>query len=525
MCTRSSSTLVRALLCVVLIGYTFGAQAAAGKVEFASGIARLIKSDGAVITASKGIDVESGTTLETAGGLLQVRFSDGSLISLPANSVLKVEDYAYSGQEDGTERGFFSLIKGGLRTITGAIGKRNKQNYRMDAPVATIGIRGTHYSLRFCERDCVNLKGQRDKDGLYASVARGMIVVSNEKGSMDVPAGTSAFVADSMTAPHRTDHMPSVLVSDKQAETDDTGHDVEGNTESGIERNEDIMRSLAGLAPGIENFSGLREEGDEFLAGPGMLNDAYKVDGRYVIANLTGIEGGAASDVSTKSSQGTLAEIELNVAAYLDPSGAIRVVSNSLGSASSNTTGVYDVYNDGQLFLTRWGGPGQVGGALNQTLSGNQSIHWMLVKEYGNALPTTGNATYHMVAATHPTSTNPTAPLGTLTNALLTVYFGGNSLYGGLPYASYDLTSNLFHATGDAGLDALDIETGNNGTLPGTVTGSICAASCSAYVHGTFTGPGISNGGATIPSGVGLLYEIRNSPTSAYHGAAALKTP
>lgn len=37
---------------------------------------------------------------------------DGAQVSLQANTVYKVEEYAYSGAEDGTERAITRLLKG-----------------------------------------------------------------------------------------------------------------------------------------------------------------------------------------------------------------------------------------------------------------------------------------------------------------------------------------------------------------------------------------------------------------------------
>jgi hypothetical protein len=39
----------------------------------------------------------------------------------------------------------FNLVKGGLRSVTGLLGKRNKEKFAMKTPSATIGIRGTTF--------------------------------------------------------------------------------------------------------------------------------------------------------------------------------------------------------------------------------------------------------------------------------------------------------------------------------------------------------------------------------------------
>lgn len=515
----------RILLWLLMSCWPLAAWSAAGKIEFASGEASVRLTGGQVLPAGKGVEIEAGQTLETGAGRMQIRFSDGGQVALAEHTSFRISAYHFPGHADGSEQAMFQLLRGGLRTITGAIGKKHKQKYRMETEVATIGIRGTHYQLRYCAGDCRTAKGQFEKDGLYAFVSAGAINVANDAGSLDLSTGKTAYVADRHTAPQRTGHMPLAEgLAARRGDKDDERHD--SGAEAELEQTEDAMRALAGLEPGIENLSGLREEGDSFLAGAGGYRsgeDVFNVDGRVVIANLRGVEGGAASDYSTLSSFGTLVEVEDNVAAYVDPAGAIRVVTNSEGSASNAGLGVYDSYQDGVLFLSRWSGPGRSGGSLNAALSGNQSIHWLLVKPFESALPQSGSATYDMVAATRPTSSNPAETIGALNSATVTVYFGGTGAYGGRPYASYDLVADIFHAVGDAGLDATDFETGNHGTLPGTVTGAACISNCQAYVHGAFGGHGVSRSGVNVPSDLGILYEIRNSGSSAYHGVAGLK--
>lgn len=68
------------------------------------------------------------------------------MVSLQPQSEFRIDDYQYAGQTDGQEKGFFSLLKGGLRTITGWVGRTHRENYKVTTNVATIGIRGTEYS-------------------------------------------------------------------------------------------------------------------------------------------------------------------------------------------------------------------------------------------------------------------------------------------------------------------------------------------------------------------------------------------
>ncbi len=97
-------------------------------------------------------------------------------------------------------RSFYVLLKGGFRSITGAIGKEDKAAYRVRTPVATIGIRGTDYTAVFCSSDCTGGK----RDGLYVSVAEGGVFMKNKAGMLELNPGDFGFVAGPATRPART---------------------------------------------------------------------------------------------------------------------------------------------------------------------------------------------------------------------------------------------------------------------------------------------------------------------------------
>ena len=75
----------------------------------------------------------------------QIRMSDGGMIALKENSELIIADYEYS-EGDGQGSVVMELVKGGLRSVTGAI-KADTGDYKLKTPVGSIGIRGTHYEL------------------------------------------------------------------------------------------------------------------------------------------------------------------------------------------------------------------------------------------------------------------------------------------------------------------------------------------------------------------------------------------
>jgi len=126
-----------------------GLAAPAARMEFAVGDVQIMAPGGQARPGRKGAQVNSGETVSTNHGRAQLRFSDGAYVSLQPQSDFRIDDYRFEGKADGSERGFFSLLKGGLRTITGLVGRANKRNYQVNTAVATIGIRGTEYTIAY----------------------------------------------------------------------------------------------------------------------------------------------------------------------------------------------------------------------------------------------------------------------------------------------------------------------------------------------------------------------------------------
>lgn len=74
----------------------------------------------------------------------QIRFADGSLIAIQADSRFKIDDYQYK-QPGKENKNSLTLIKGGFRNVSGAIGKENPDAVDFKTPTATIGLRGTDF--------------------------------------------------------------------------------------------------------------------------------------------------------------------------------------------------------------------------------------------------------------------------------------------------------------------------------------------------------------------------------------------
>jgi len=138
---------VRALAALALLAPLLAL--AQGTVQYLSGTLSVQRPDGSVKVLAERSNVAVGDVITTQrDSYAQLRFSDGGQVTLRPETQVKIESYAY---EDGRpERDNFAmqLFKGGLRSLTGLIGKRNNNRnaYRMVTSTATIGIRGTDYT-------------------------------------------------------------------------------------------------------------------------------------------------------------------------------------------------------------------------------------------------------------------------------------------------------------------------------------------------------------------------------------------
>src|SRR4051794_14700278 len=178
-----------ALLFVSMLLVSSACAAPAAHVEFVMGDPTAIHAAGRERVLRKGDSVESGDMVNTRTGRAQLRFSDGAYVSLQPDTQFRIDDYRYDGKSGGSERGFFSLLKGGMRTITGLVGRMHKRNYQVSTTVATIGIRGTEYTL--------SMNG-----GLRGSVGEGEIQVCNTGGCLPVTSGQSFVVVQPDTRPN-----------------------------------------------------------------------------------------------------------------------------------------------------------------------------------------------------------------------------------------------------------------------------------------------------------------------------------
>ena len=185
--------------------------AEAGKVLMALGDVKLNQA-GKLTPLKKGGVVQPGDTIITGvTSNAQVRMSDGAIIAIRPESEFKINEYSYNGKADGSEKASLSLVKGGVRAVTGVIGRENRDNLKVDGVVATIGVRGTGFNIVYCQGGCVNSDRSIAKNGLYANVFEGKVVVANDSKNGVYGQNEPIYVENKTSSIERLKEIPVFL--------------------------------------------------------------------------------------------------------------------------------------------------------------------------------------------------------------------------------------------------------------------------------------------------------------------------
>jgi hypothetical protein len=164
-------------LCAVLLAFfaASGGAWAQGTMTHLSGPVSVLRADGSRMAGASGLALAVGdTVLSGAAGFARIEMTDGAELVVRPNTQLKIERYTFEKDRPSADDSVLSVLKGGLRTVTGLIGKRGKQDaYQLKTTTATIGIRGTQFDMRLCAGDCGALA-----DGTYVKTTRGSVILS-----------------------------------------------------------------------------------------------------------------------------------------------------------------------------------------------------------------------------------------------------------------------------------------------------------------------------------------------------------
>ena len=437
------------------------AQGAAGRAEFTIGGVTVARG-GVERPLTRGTELDNGDTVRTNDGRAQIRFTDGAYVSLQPNSEYSIREYRFDNS--GSERGFFSLLKGAMRTVTGAIGRINRDRYQIATPTATVGIRGTGGVIQV-----------RDDGSTLVIGTSGIWSLTNPAGSVDVPAGTSAVApSDPNQPPQETNQQPTSRPAPVPAE--------EPVFVAGEERDAEGLPVIP--------FVPLK-------TGPG-----------YTAVVASSFFTGQTFD-ATIDGGGFNANFRVSDAVF-DEQGRLTSISDSnLLLGATLTTGQHgpETATDGILAWGRWTN-GQVEfvtgqGPRPETYNANQGFHYVVGMPTA-MMPTIGTATYSLAGATSPTYSDGRSAPGTFTGSLGVTFGSLASITGSFAVAMPDGNSWQWSGSTSTSTALFSMS-------------STCGCSCSADVTGFFSGASAER------AGVGYLIHDTGSGTIDVVGAAAFK--
>src|SRR5581483_9279866 len=449
-----------------LISAAFAQHALAntGRVDFTVGSVTLTTPGGQVQPLAKGAEIGSGDRIVSGSdGRAQIRFSDGAYVSVQPNSEFDIKEYRFNGKTDGSESAIFGSLKGALRTVTGLVGRVNRNKYQITTPTATIGIRGTGGVI------------QVNNDGSTLVVGTsGIWTLSNNGGSLEIPAGTSGFAgANQNVPPAKTSDSPTVPPP-QPVEPQLPIALVQGDQRSSTGAN----AIFTGVLPN----------------GPG-----------YAVGNVSSLVG--------QSDPNTIIPVD----AVFDNKGLTQFTfMGQLGLTTAVLNGtLMEPGSNGVLAWGRWIGDvvsTSPSGVKTATFGPNQGLHYVAgIPTPAGSLPGTGNFTYDLLpgGATSPTFANGASAPGVLNTATLSGNFLSGDLFNDPVATGAGLT---FDGT------ALNAKTSITEpfSLSGTyITGCGLTAGCLLSVEGFFAGAGAEFAGIT--------YNFANTAQgSDLSGAAAL---
>jgi hypothetical protein len=459
---RSSFRLNRSGLLLALISAAFAgqAQAAAGRVEFAIGPVSVVGADGRARPASRGTEVDTGDTVRTQqNGRVQVRMADGAYISLQPNTEFGIKDYRFAGKTDGSENAFYSLLKGAMRTVTGLIGRVNRNKYLVSTPTATVGIRGTGGVIQV-----------QDDGSTLVQGTSGIWFLANPSGTIDIPAGVSGVApSDPNQPPQETSDVPT--------------------------------SGPAPLPPQQEFTQGEQREGD----GTNVITSGVLTSGDGYITVLTyGIncdgpcpQMDAGTGSATFTGSGQMTQFVLD--------GRVSEIASLQGGTHA------DFGTDSIIAWGRWIGTVDTPRFGSVTFKDDTGLHYV-VGMPTPTMPTSGTASYSLIGATRPTLLDGGVTPGTFNGSLL-VDFGATtpSVTMNLNVAVGTLGYSIVGSAGISGSTFSGFYVQGEGVTP--TTQSSCTSSCTATVQGFFAGPNAER--------AGLGYHIEDQFVADVLGTAA----
>ena len=226
----------------------------------------------------KGDGVNQGESVTTgAASNIVLRFLDGQVVALAANSTFTINNYTYNVANPAQSNVLLSLVNGGMRAITGLIGKARPQAVSYRVGNATIGVRGTDVSFAIRSGNIV------------VNVELGLVTyVYPGRPNVTIQVGQGAF----QTAGGKlTTGNPKAIANAIAAAM------VENKDDSNIVS---VLSQMAGALIAVTGNADLKKEITTSVQGTGIHNAAQWTSGAArLMTNLLGNLGQTGTTTTT----------------------------------------------------------------------------------------------------------------------------------------------------------------------------------------------------------------------------------
>ena len=173
--------------------------ASIGEVTLHEGNAAIDRQDGEKgIVVEKDLDIFSYDTVKTGNGKVGIEFVDDTRVDVTQHSKLLIDDFVY---DPNTKTGKLSLkaTLGTVRYASGQIAKNSATNVKITTPTATIGVRGTDFTMTIDEvgSSTIILLPSCDTNG---NCFVGEISVESDAGQVILNQAFQATVVDTVAS-------------------------------------------------------------------------------------------------------------------------------------------------------------------------------------------------------------------------------------------------------------------------------------------------------------------------------------
>ena len=123
-----------------------GAAVPVGSVGLVLGRVFVESGDSQIERARTGHLLSETDIIRTeSNGHAHIRFVDDALVSVRPNSVLEITQYKYNSERPQDSVVKFNLLQGTARAVSGKAAEAAKDRFRLNTPIAAIGVRGTDF--------------------------------------------------------------------------------------------------------------------------------------------------------------------------------------------------------------------------------------------------------------------------------------------------------------------------------------------------------------------------------------------